>query len=133
MKLKSIAALSFLSALTILSISTSSLCAWERKAMNTCKKEEQSCKKYANECKKNNPDCKKKPETCTRTAEECKEDVVADDTSSFEMTLSAYAKTLFSKFSPEQKKKALDLADGNKMPTDDAVAKIAGVGCSCQK
>ncbi len=47
------------------------------------------------------------------------------DASSFESSLSHYSAAKYRSFTPEQKKKAMDLADNNKMSPDDAVDKVA--------
>ena len=47
-----------------------------------------------------------------------------DDESSFAGQLSPYTYNYWRDFNPDQRKKAMDLADKNKMSPDDAVAKV---------
>ncbi len=86
--------------------------AWQRKAMDECKQD-------AKECTKN-------PDRCHRDSDKCKSNVFDNDAYSFALELTDYDKGLFSKFTMDQKKLAMDLADRNKMSPGDAVSKIAG-------
>lgn len=47
-----------------------------------------------------------------------------DDESSFASQLSPYTHNYWRSFSPDQKKRAMDMADKNKMSPDDAVEKV---------
>ncbi len=82
------------------------------------------------DCKQEAKECTKNPDRCQRDSDKCKHNAADRDVSSFASELSPYSHVLFSKFNMDQKKQAMDAADKNKMPPDDAVAKVAGM-CGC--
>ncbi len=100
------------------------LSAWERSAMSDCKQDESDCKKEAKGCTDDKGTCKKQAEQCKKDAEACKKSAQISDETSFMNALSPYSKSQFQKFSPDQKKKAMDMADGAKISPDDAVTKV---------
>ncbi len=137
-----------LSATTLLCLSTSDLIAWEKKAKSTCEKKEDSCKRDIDSCKKRceerrkkctrdtdsckqeNSDCvdkcKEKSTKCDENNTACKKEIPQSDESSFKSAMGYRARMKYNKFTPEQKTKAMDLADNNKMTPDEAVNKVAG-------
>lgn len=127
-----------LTSLTVLSaacfcLATSGLSAWERSALEKCKQDMSNCQSDVDRCKKtakNSNDCKKMMEKCNATMDMCKRDADKTDESSFANALSPGNKAQFTGLSADQKKKAMDMADGNKMDPDDALAKTLGKGKS---
>ncbi len=91
------------------------LSGWQRKAMDDCKKDEKSCKKEAD---------KKDQEACKKDVEACRKNAPKKDLASFESELSRHSRSIYKKFSDDQKRKAMDYADGTKMSPDDAVGKV---------
>ncbi len=107
----------FFGSVIALCLSTSGLMAWQRSAMNDCKIDKKSCTADS--------------ATCKAQLKECEQKAPDKDEASFVFALSSYANSLFQKFSAEQKKQAMDFADGNKMAPDDAVLKASGQ-CQCK-
>ncbi len=94
-----------------LCLSAGELSAWQRSAMDDCKKEMEGCNKSHDKCKKD--------------MEHCKKHVDKHDASSFERQLNSHNQNRFVQFSQEQKNKAMDMADKNKMDPNKAVDKVA--------
>jgi hypothetical protein len=92
--------------------------AWERTALDDCKKAAKTCKKTANQCKQENQLCQKRAQ--------------ANDLASFEATLSPAAKSQFAQLPRLRQIKAMNYADHSNMPPDAAVAK-ALKGCNCTR
>jgi hypothetical protein len=59
-----------------------------------------------------------------KTMDRCKKEMMKEDEATFSSSLSPFAKKQYQGFTPEQRKKAMDYADSNKMSPDDAVAKV---------
>jgi len=60
-----------------------------------------------------------------KTPQRCEKENAEDNAYSFEALLSPDSYKKYNDFSPDQKKMALDYADGNKMDPNEAVAKVA--------
>ena len=69
--------------------------------------------------------CKEEAKECQEKASSCEKNAEARDIASFQQNLSPYSLSLFTRFSPKDKKKTMDLADNNNMTPDEAVAKMA--------
>jgi hypothetical protein len=61
-----------------------------------------------------------------KTPDKCVKESGKADESSFASSLSPYTYGMYKDFTPDQKKRAMDFADHNKMSPDDAVMKVAG-------
>jgi len=61
-----------------------------------------------------------------KTVEKAKREAQKEDASTFVSSLSPFHYKQFQSFTPEQKKLAMDYADGNKMTPDEAVSKVGG-------
>jgi len=103
---------------------TNGLSAWQKSAMNDCKKEMDDCKNEASQCTDDRATCKKQAEQCKKDFEDCKKNVDQADAASFSAALTPYYGTQFQQFTADQRKKAMNYADGNKMSPDDAVSKV---------
>ncbi len=112
-----------------LCLSVGNLSAWERSAMSDCKKDMDQCKKNVDLCKKDSSktsdDCKSMMDDCKKDMDQCKKNVDKNDGASFERQLNSYNQNRFVKFSSDQKVKAMDMADKNRMDPNDAVDKVA--------
>lgn len=103
------------------------LSAWERTAKKECKQEYQDCKSEADsKCATDPNKCKKMKEDCERKYHVCKKNAEKRDEESFQGQLSPSAFSKYQGFSNQQKIKAMDHADHNKMSPNDAVEKVAG-------
>jgi hypothetical protein len=100
------------------------LMAWQRTAKKECTQDYKDCQKDADKCTKSDKSCKRQSDSCKRDKESCMKDVERDDMDEFREELSDLSLSQFEKFTPDQKKKAMDYADNNKMKPDDAVQKV---------
>jgi hypothetical protein len=107
----------FLCVLTGICLYSNGISAWERTAKENCKKDEKSCEKKA---KDKNGDTSK----CEKQMDQCKKEAPKTDEDSFASSLSHHSRSQFRNFTPEQKRKAMDYADKNRMSPEDAVAKV---------
>ena len=104
---------------------TNGLHAWQRTAMEDCKKKDATCMKDAD--KKTDAAAKAKAkEECKRNMEMCKKNANASDEDSFSSALSQNSRKQYMTMDSSQRTKAMDYADGNKMSPDDAVMKVMG-------
>ena len=56
--------------------------------------------------------------------DDCNKSDPYQDQTSFEKELSPYARTLFTRLSPDKQERAMDYADESSLSPDDAVAKV---------
>lgn len=89
---------------------TGELSAWQRTAMDECKKDVDNCTKGTEKCKKE--------------LEKCKKEAPNKDQESFSRALNKYNQHMFKDLKMDQQKKAMDYADNNAMSPDDAVSKV---------
>ncbi len=75
-------------------------------------------------CEKNKKECKLKGSDCENLYEQCLIDAARTDEDSFVSHLSNKATVIYNKFTPEEKQQAMDFADNDRMPPEDAVSKV---------
>ena len=108
-------------------LSWSLLNAWERSAFKLCNKNEQECLKNARLCSEGYSECKQREQLCIENVKQCLETSLKNDEISFSTLLNTYYFDKFEKFNSDQKQKAMDYADNNKMTPNDAVAEVLAI------
>ncbi len=77
------------------------------------------------QCKKNRDTCSKSKDMCQADYDACMDDAAQQDEDSFLSSATSDSADVYDNFTSMQKKQAMDYADGNKMPPDEAIAKVA--------
>lgn len=108
-------------------LSSSALDAWERTAEQDCTANEKSCRRNADiQCDQGSPeDCDEMKDACEKKRKECQARADKKDEESFQSELNPRTFSKYQGFSSEQKIKAMDYADKNRMSPNDAVDKVS--------
>ncbi len=69
-------------------------------------------------------DCQNKKKACEQAVDNCEKQISKRDESNFAASLNSVNRAKFYKFTPEQKKRAMNAADNNRMTPNEAVSKI---------
>jgi hypothetical protein len=106
---------------------TLSLSAWERSALETCKKEDRKYMKWVKrKSNKLTPDeCALLKAACDEQWLDCINNAAQNDENSFIIELDPIEYAKYQDFSDELKMKAMDYADEHKMSPNTAVKKVA--------
>lgn len=104
-----------------------SLNAWERTAKQDCEKNKKQCQADADRACTSSSDqnqCRKMKDDCKTQYDQCEKKIKQNDENSFSNALGPFDKTNFNSLSSDDKTKAMDYADKNKMSPSDAVEKV---------
>jgi hypothetical protein len=76
-------------------------------------------------CKRNKDACTKSADMCQADYDACMDNALKEDEETFLSDVQPESEDLYDDFTSQQRKQAMDYADGNKMSPDEAIAKVA--------